>query len=645
MIQLPPVVSAREYQALKVTEVDGYIELGIQERGNDRTSNAGADDYDSDAIAFDEILHLNIDGSIMHSRLLHFNGSGDFRMRQETSNTAGDGRQNDDRLLLGGKLDLNFLQEHPYQLDLHGEILDATVDPKFGETYDVTTEQTSAIFSYDEGPLPFRIGYIRDSTDASSDRDDNDQSGDEFFIRANYDIKDFTSGDLTYRDEHTDYNFSSAPGETDKRKVDLRSFLANNITYLDESKQDMFIGRLVIEDGSNIVKGRLYRGTGLLRFRHSETLSTNYDLNAQRRERDGEDVDSLIFNARLRHQFWLSLTTQPRLWADLEDAPFGTTRRYGGELTEDYTKKLGDWGRLSMSLIPRAELQERRPTGETGFVIDESVVLANLTPVALAQRDVDRTSIHVTDASGLLIYTEGLDYTVTVRGLVTELTRILTGDIGDPETVLVDYEFNNADESDILDRAIRTHVSLNVHDWIEIYSGYTDRKQKLLDGVSETKLDSSTRWLAGLNMTGSWMSARIEFEDEKGTFTSYQSLSETLSVYTPGTFLWNARCSATHTGMTYRDTNDEVDRWSLIAVYRQRIGQRGWLDVEAEYLRERWDSTLSRANDIDAFRSQASYNWDFRSFEFELGARVSVTEQPQYDEINHRVFMRFIRNF
>src|SRR6185437_14839123 len=72
----------------------------------------------------------------------------------------------------------------------------------------------------------------------------------------------------------------------------------------------------------------------------------------------------------------------------------------------------------------------------------ESQTLSSTNPATLNNTNVDPTTITVMNASGTVVYTEGLDYTVTVSNQFTQLTLTTNSAIAEGSTLFVDYDWS-----------------------------------------------------------------------------------------------------------------------------------------------------------------------------------------------------------
>jgi hypothetical protein len=81
------------------------------------------------------------------------------------------------------------------------------------------------------------------------------------------------------------------------------------------------------------------------------------------------------------------------------------------------------------------------PQQFTVSVFDEPQTLSAITPAVLGNTNIDADSILVFDSSANILYTEGVDYIVTISNQFTELTLTTNSAIAEGASVLVEYDW------------------------------------------------------------------------------------------------------------------------------------------------------------------------------------------------------------
>lgn len=153
--------------------------------------------------------------------------------------------------------------------------------------------------------------------------------------------------------------------------------------------------------------------------------------------------------AGVRHRLYDSLTSTLEAHGNYDDSSGDLSQsrndRYGLGLHEDYTKRLGTWGRLSLGGAIVADHEDREASGGVRTIFDEPHQLylttnPNYRPVYLNQPRVIQSSIQVRGPGGIPT-TVNVDYEIISVGELTEIRRLLGSVIlHDGDAVTVNYQ-------------------------------------------------------------------------------------------------------------------------------------------------------------------------------------------------------------
>ena len=639
---------APRFAPIRLTDISGHVETGVRAERERRSRASQGASWRSEELEFDELLRLNLQGYSYHPRFLKYYLGFDFQALQRPINRGSDvfivGGGN--RQFFGGDWRLTFLQEHPYNLTLFGNVAERDIERSFSRTFRERSSLYGATSHIRKGPIPFTMTYQRWSRKRLDPALTLTEKGEDGLAQGKYEIGRRSRGTIEYR-----YRTE----EIDERDLKLtrHEALASNTTLFRSSLRRRFYGSMRLFQQENQRAGtsasqpsfrtREAYVFGNLDWQLTHDVSTFYHTDVQTTETGEQNATIWNGSAAISHQLYESLTSTAELYSSVEDSNFGFTAFYGGRLGEIYTKKLGGWGRLSITMNAFGEIRDRDPKEQSGQVFDERVTLSSA-PVALSNPDVDDTSIVVTDLSGGIVYVRGADYVVIVTGRITQIQRLVTGAIADGETVLVDYEYQLVAKSNILASGINQNTSLSVGDFLTLYVRSTNNGQQLRSGSPDAQLESYDGFAVGVRNSWWWLTTTAEYETVRSSFIDYHSIQESITLTLPTGFSVRGHIGGAYRFQDFTETNETVARTTIIGGASARFWQRGLATLDAEYEQERWTGRTTD-NDLDGFGIRGRATYPYRNVDFELEGRVSRIDQRGEKEDRDRLIFRVRRRF
>ena len=184
--------------------------------------------------------------------------------------------------------------------------------------------------------------------------------------------------------------------------------------------------------------------TAKLRPKLDGFANANYSHNSL----DPATTSSVQGITGVRHQLYASLTSTLDVHGAYSESSGGVSAsndRYGVGWREDYTKRLGTWGRLTMGTGVVADHEDHHASGLVVTIIDERHQLflpsnSNYRPAYLNDPRVIVSTITVASPSGLPAQKD-VDYQVIPSGELTEI-RLIQGSLilHDGDNVRVNYQ-------------------------------------------------------------------------------------------------------------------------------------------------------------------------------------------------------------
>ncbi len=616
---------AQDIRPFQLESFGGFVGLGFL-TDLERRDRSGTDGSDFDRIEFSQYLEMNADAYVYHPRFLTMHGGIRFEAIEEVIGNS------DNRILVGGDWRFDFLQKYRDNLSTYGNVSQSQAARPFSTTYEVMSQLYGATWNHGWGWVPFRLTYQHRSM-TGGDNDEIDETTDEVLFSGEYALSEQSDGDINYSLVFEDY-FGQ---ESREQALNL-----SNLTYFGEGSDKVLSTYLLLNEHEDDFHSNKVAGNTAFDWQHTDRLATRYTFNGMWYDTGNQTITLLNPSFNLRHQLYQSLSTRFEAWGRFRDASFGKRNAVAGIFSENYTKELGEWGRLGVGFSSTTILTYTRPDQETAEVIDErhQMTSANDHCDLLDQPFVIESSIDVFFPNGIVY-----PYDTMMVGTETELCLIGVP-VGEDVRVLVDYVFELNGRSDVLSQGFSVDGSLWFLDHVGLYGRYQNRQEHVLSGEEESlRLNPFDRQLAGVEVTWPWLTAKAEYENYDANFGPFRQLSGSFSVFTFGRRTWRARFNAGYGYRELKNTDENVQRLKLGASARRRLFRRGQLELHADYLRERWSSSDQDSNDRDAVNVRSLFTWWYGLIQVRLeGKMVQIFERVE-DRSVYQVNLRVRRSF
>jgi hypothetical protein len=333
----------------------------------------------------------------------------------------------------------------------------------------------------------------------------------------------------------------------------------------------------------------------------------------------------------LRHQLYESLnSTLDAHGQAFSSSGAGTaldTTRYGIGLNENYTKRLGKWGRITLGYGGLLDQEHRDTLGQTLFIVGESHTLNDGVITFLNQPKANLMSIQVWDAAGNVRYRELLDYLILPHGERTEIKRVVGGQIPNGGTIRVDYTAVSQPSDSYTTVAHQFQVRLDFFNGLLGLYGHVNRQDNY--GGKSLVLENINDKVAGLDVNWRWLRAGAE----------YQVFDSNLSPYHSTRLFQNFACQPSpnttlsldvgQTWVTFTGVNRDLTTYHAIARARMQITPALSLNTEGGLRFQEgkgYDQQLVTTRANLEFKSgklavQAGYEYEDEAFLGELRLR------------------------
>lgn len=623
------------------------IFAGLEVEGQSETSElrTGGTSYHRDYLYVAPTLGLELEGSVYHPNLLHFDvktedgASWQQQYVNVPTGTTPAGTESKWQFLGRYNAEVDLLREKPY-----ATILTAYKDHNFVQ-YDffnratLDTEGYGARSGYAAGPVPFTVGFRHRVDDISSYTrptrlDETTLSFDAHNDRArdakttlSYQFEDYTRREFGIPLEKGKYhtvNVLDTENFGSREQVKLNSILFYNN-----------LETLTIPTESLNLQEHLF-------VEHSPRLESDYLYTFDDRSLGTTDSLAHSGQATLRHRLYDNLVSSIDIHANtLDSTSPGSSLsdfRYGVGWGEAYTRHLSTWGRLTLGNNLRYDLERRETTGQSIAIIQEPHTLTDGVITYLNQPRVVASSVRVTDSTGRE-YQPLLDYILVEHGQLMEIRRAPGAtQIPNGGAILVDYQvllppsddFSTLSEAvsvrlDLFDNLLGFYARLNL---VQNYGGENLVLQNIFDKV------------VGVEFSWRWARAGAEYE----MYDSNLAPFETKRLFQSLTFDLGDEASLSfnfdETWTTFGDTGIQRQSYDAIARFRSHFTPYLSWDLEGGVRADRgpgFDQTLFVARTgLEYVRGQLSVKlgYDFQDQDY-LGDRRE----------RHFFFLRLRRKF
>jgi hypothetical protein len=651
-VALLPLFAARaaEPRDIRITPSDSeappalrfrYVKFDV-EAEESRQSGSGGVDARYDRIYFSPGIGVEFDNAIYHPDLFNYSILAEPGWSWQASGPPG-GTTHEENLLLNGTFRGTLLQLKPYATTFTASADHDTHQYDFFSSVIEDTRMWGVTSGYREGPVPTTVSFEQswDDTHGLSYDSSSDQSI--FTLHGQNERKNFSITDLSYQFSQY-HSVITSSGEGFPTASVYHNLTLNDTEHFNHST----LGSTLLFDSAedNGSGSDNLNVTASYNIEHAPQLHSFYDYSFTRYANDGGETVQNFARAGLSHQLYESLSSSADLHgATSQNDYFGSTLdsgTVGTSVSVNYTKRLGDWGRLSLGENATLDWTEQQSGGAALLIADESHVLTNL-PARLNQPRV-LAILSVVDSATHLLLQENVDYTVIKLGEIWEIQGIPARPFYG-HTVLVTYTVQPNPSGNYSVFSNQAQIRLDLwHNLLGIYARYslTDNHASSPDFVLEdvrefqagadfshrglrlaanyVNRDSSLFKYHAYNLTESY-SHRIASDSTLGI-----NLGQHWNFYPP----INGSTNATRR-LTFYDFILRYD-WTPVR-------NVNW-SVEGGYERQRGDDLNQ-----DLFVARSYLNWVLGKLDIHFGYEYQNQKFTAQSRERHFVYMRVRRNF
>lgn len=627
----------------KVNDINGSLEYSFDKEIDKRKRSGSSSENDSQLMK--EQLNLQVKGDVFDPRLMSYALLGGFGLSQQSysTNTQSDNSSGD---LLEYGFNASFLPTKPYPFSIEASRTDELLTRAFQSPLRVKNSHEGFNLSLrvPEWPMTFswsQSELLQDS-DVASNENTLDRSMDRFSYTLSHAFSDYSR--MTFRSDIDQVTQTSGAFNSDV-KTQRHRFL--HYLNFGDAKEHRLDTSFSLVDRQDQFDSSTFDWTENLFLKHTDTFSTFYNTIYSQSTFDEIDTKTMTGLAGFVHQLYLNLSTTADVYASKSE--FGSTsetKARGGDLSFNYRRN-NPWGLFLAELEFNYETNET--TGESGTfpVVDESHIFNDPFPFKLNERNVDTATIVITDVTGLLIYTEGDDYTVTVIGDEVEIQPTTLGsvfpNISDGQTLLVDYfHLIIGDQTEDLSRQeLRLEQKFNNGLSIYVLRQLLDRDvdSDIAPGILGQETDSMTY---GAEYQWKRLIFNAEHTDSDSTLETTKIDRLGMKTYWPLTPVTSLTGGISQ---TWIDTSGQTPRDSKIfradGKIRSRLSRYLSMTGTTEYRKE----SDSQIGPTDGYRIGASLDYHRASLSVQTGWDFYFLDRQNVESDSTRLYINLTRRF
>ena len=534
-LALMPSARAQETQWIRFNGPP-QVSTGVEVDGSTETVTVGGASSTYDHLFITPTVGLRTMGSIYHPDLLTFDLNGELGWGWDNmSVTSGGSRQsvNESEDLLRYMAQFTLLAAKPYNATFFAAQDRTFRDYGSFDTFTVDSSRYGGHFGWLVGTfnLNAELGY-RDEKDTGLN--DSSEVKEKYFNFTGIQRRQSGQTTLTYRLDNFDNTLNSG----------------NQLSTLNQSvgisDAETFGARRQITAATGAAYSQSeYGGQQTETESGSENINDNLRpdldsfllLNGSHTRFSPIDANNAQGSVGLRHQLYESLVSRFDVHGSYQDdsspSSFSSSDRYGVGLSENYTKRVQSWGRLSIGAGIVVDHEDDKSSGGVLTIFDEAHQIylptsPNYHPVYLNEPQVIASSIQV-NAGGLVLSPTN-DYLIVPSGQLTEIRLVtppsatvaplLQGPGHDFLNVTVSYQSTAPDNASFESLNATAQIRLDLFGKFGVYG-----RMNWMDNNAPPLVltQTLTDLIAGADYNRRWLRAGAEYENYDSNFSQYQA--------------------------------------------------------------------------------------------------------------------------
>jgi len=589
--------------------------INVYER--DRVKTADANNTSSE-LFLQQSLDLGTRGYVLHPNFLNLSLNGSFGVSEAFFDSNGNSDESYGTVYTWDARG-TFLGGGDAPLTLYSRRDQQWLFRQFGPALQATTTETGASLDLRSSALPTQLQYSHlESTQTAGATGQQDFSYTRDAFNWTSTARPAPNQRLTWN-----YTFASVSQTGGFNSYDTHDAVLSHELVFGNVRQNTLTSTLAYSQQTGDVDFRHFRWDERLELKHSDSLRTRWGYNFDSYAVAGTDRTQNRATAGFTQRLYNSLVTNGNFIFQTTDTSAGAdSTEYYADLNLDYTKRV-PWGTLFLNTGGSFSRQESGQVTRATQVLDQPATFTDPLPIVLSGRNIRPGSLVLTDPSGILVYSPGVDYTVNNFPDRVEIDRVVGGRITSGQGVLLDYILEPSPANNTNTTAYffggRYSIQEDLFKGLDFYARYT-RTDQDIESTSASFFvpNSATDILYGVTYRiedislGSFEVGDITLNYERQHHDSVVSpfdatrysaaLVHRFGVDALGTL------GAAYNTVNFPEDNNHLTLWTTSATLQYRFSQ--YLDGVATVLYRDENSTL--LGSTRGLEAQLELNWQYR---------------------------------
>jgi hypothetical protein len=586
-------------------------------------------------LLFRESLTGSTRGAIIHPNLIDLSLSGAFGLSQDRFESNQTGRQSADTMIYGFDCSATFLRKEVAPLTLYATRRETTENRDFGPSLRNLTTTYGGTWEIRWPTAPTRFQAYH------NEQESIDPAGEAGFRQEqdaalwHTDFKPSSNQVVNW-----DYSYNNVRGRPDigpTVTIETHEATLSHLLLFGSGNEHSLTSTVnYLEQTGEFALTRM-RWTEDLYMLHSDTFDTFAHYELTREDSDTFDQTHHRGEMGFHHRLFKSLVTTGRGGVDLQETTGGSQiTDWFGDLNLNYTKKV-PYGTLGANFGAHYDRREADPQTRPVQVIDQSGTFSDPSPILLPFNTVP-SSIRITNASGLRVYQEGIDYAVLALPTRVEIRRLLGGAIDPGQSVLIDYQLGAQPGSTTTTASFnvggRYSIEEGVLKGLSVYASYVWQDQQIDTSVPAAFIPDNVRDLTlGVDYRFWNMVVGAEYQHRQSELSPYDSWRYRAQYSQRILDQTVLSATADYQTIDYTDENNQVRFFQVSSTLSQDLGQNLRIVATVSYRDE--ENDLFGAS--RGFEQQIELNWRYRQTTVFARAR-NVSLETSGDERNFQYF-------